>query len=117
MRIDDIDIYNLPLWLNGIFEEVERICYETLKEESEFYRNVLAEAHELLEKYRFTSTIADGDKIEESLSLSVEEAKALSRFWALETDHKTMEAVQLYLLGGKHIWELLELLKLKMDIS
>ena len=86
MRIEDIDIYKLPRWLEGIFEEVERICYETLEEESEFYKRVLEETHELLEKYEFLSTIADNDEIREPMNLSITEVQALSRFWLLETD-------------------------------
>lgn len=112
MRIDDIDIYNLPTWLHGIFEDVELTCYETLTKESEFYRDILSEAHELLEKHRFISTIVDGDKIEEPMKLSVEEAEVLSKFWKLEVDRRSMEATQIYLMGARHMWELMELLKL-----
>lgn len=112
MRIDDIDIYNLPRWLEGIFEEVERTCYETLEEESEFYKAVLEETHELLDKYSFLSTIADNDEIREPMNLSITEVQALSRFWLLETDRMSMEMVQMYLLGCRHMWELMELLEI-----
>lgn len=115
VRIDDIDIYKLPRWLEGIFEEVERICYETLEEESEFYKRVLEETHELLEKYDFLSTIADHDEIRESMNLSITEVQALSRFWLLETDRMSMERVQMYLLGCRHMWELMELLGIKIN--
>lgn len=113
VRIDDIDIYKLPRWLEGIFEEVERICYETLEEESEFYKRVLEETHELLDKYNFLSTIADNDEIREPMNLSITEVQALSRFWLLETDRMSMERVQMYLLGCRHMWELMELLGIK----
>ena len=113
VRIDDIDIYKLPRWLEGIFEEVERICYETLEEESEFYNGVLQETHELLDKYGFLSTIADNDEIREPMNLSITEVQALSRFWLLETDRMSMEMVQMYLLGCRHMWELMELLGVK----
>lgn len=113
VRIDDIDIYKLPRWLEGIFEEVERICYETLEEESEFYKRVLEETHELLEKYDFLSTIADNDEIREPMNLSITEVQALSRFWVLETDRMSMERVQMYLLGCRHMWELMELLEIR----
>lgn len=113
VRIDDIDIYKLPRWLEGIFEEVERICYETLEEESEFYKRVLEETHELLDKYDFLSTIADNDEIREPMNLSITEVQALSRFWLLETDRMSMERVQMYLLGCRHMWELMELLEIR----
>lgn len=113
VRIGDIDIYHLPAWLEAIFEEVERTCYEKLEEESEFYRNILSEVHELLDKHKFLSTIADSDEIEEPLNLNLEETKALSRFWLLETDRMSMERVQMYLLGCRHMWETMELLDLR----
>ncbi len=112
MRIDDIDIYHLPKWLEGIFEDVESLVHETLKKESEAYRKILNETDDLLERHRVISTIVDGDKINEPLELSAEEAEALSRFCHLESDRKDMEAIQIYLIGAKHMWELLELLKL-----
>lgn len=112
MRMDDIDIYNLPMWLQAIFEDIERSCYETLVGESEFYQTVLNETHELLEEYRFLSMLADGDTIEEPMNLSIKEAAALSKFWKLETDRREMETIQIYFMGARHMWELLELLKL-----
>ncbi|WP_461810460.1 DUF6664 family protein [Faecalimonas sp.] len=112
MRIDNIDIYHLPKWLEGIFEDIESLCHKTLKKESEAYRKILNQTDDLLEKYRVISTIVDGDKINESLELSVEEAEALSRFCHLESDRKDMETIQIYLMGAKHMWELMELLKL-----
>ena len=88
------------------------LCHETLKKESEVYRKILNETDDLLERHRVISTIVDGDKINEPLELSVEEAKALSRFCHLELDRKELEAIQIYLMGAKHMWELMELLKL-----
>lgn len=108
MRINNIDIYKLPRWLEGIFEEVERICYETLEEESEFYKGVFEETYELPDKYDFLSTIADNDEIREPMNLSITELQALSRFWELETDRMSMEMVRIYLLGRRHMWELTE---------
>ena len=46
------------------------------------------------------------------MKLSVEEAEALSKFWKLEVDRRSMEATQIYLMGARHMWELMELLKL-----
>ncbi len=115
MRIDDIDIYKLPRWLEGIFEEVERICYETLEEESEFYKGVLEKTHELLDKYDFLSTIADNDEIREPMNLSITEVQALSRFWLLETDRMSMERVQMYLVRCRHMWELMELRRREIE--
>lgn len=46
------------------------------------------------------------------MNLTVSELEALSRFWRLETDWKDMENLQMYLLGGRHMLELLQLLKM-----
>lgn len=96
--------------MEGIFEELERTCYAKLEEDSEFYREVLEETHELLEKHRFLSTISDGDEIKEPMNLRLEETEVLSRFWVLEVNRMSMEMVQMYLLGCRSMWELVELL-------
>lgn len=67
----------------------------------------------MLDKHRFLSTIADSDEIVEPMNLCLEETEALSRFWALEVDRMSMEMVQMYLLGCRSVWELMELLNLK----
>lgn len=70
------------------------------------------ESGEILDKYRFISTIIDGDTITKPMNLTVSELEALSRFWRVETDRKDMENLQMYLLGGRHMLELLQLLKM-----
>ena len=92
---------------------MERICYETLEEVSKFYKEVLDETHELLDKYDLLSTIAENDEIRGPMNLSITEVKALSRFWVLETDRMSMEMVQMYLLGCRHMWEVTDLLGIK----
>ena len=112
MKINDIDLYNLPLWLNGVAEKLEEGCQEELKKESDLYNQVLEESGEILDKYRFISTIIDGDVIRKPMNLAVSELEALSRFWRLETKQRDMENLQTYLLGGRNMLELLQLLKI-----
>lgn len=112
MRINDIDLYNLPLWLNGIAEKLEEGCRKELEKESDFYNQVLEESDNILEKYRFISTIIDGDTITKPINLSISEVEALSRFLILETDRKDMENLKMYLLGGRHMIQLLQLLNM-----
>ena len=100
------------MWLNGVAEKLEEGCREELEKESDFYNEVLKESGEILDKYRFISTIIDGDTITKPMNLTVSELEALSRFWRLETDRKDMENLQMYLLGGRHMLELLQLLKM-----
>ena len=44
------------------------------------------------------------------MELTVEEARALSRFLALEDHRRGIEAVKYYLLGGRGAVEMMELL-------
>ncbi|MGC4019977.1 MAG: hypothetical protein QM793_12625 [Muricomes sp.] len=110
MRLSDIDIYNLPLWLNGIYEELDKKCVEELKKESAFYNQVMKESGELLEKYPFISTFIDQDEIIEPMSLTVSEVKAFSRFLALDMERRDMETIQMYLMGSRHMMQLMQLL-------
>lgn len=110
MRISEIDLYHLPGWMNAVFEQVEKQCEEELERESETYRKIIREEHTLLNQYPFLSTLADGEEITESMELTMEELKALSRFLALEDDRRGIEAVKYFLLGGRCALEMMELL-------
>lgn len=112
MKLGDIDIYNLPLWLNGIYEELDKICAEELKKESAFYNQVLEESNKLLGRYQFISTLIGRDEITEPIQLTISEARVLSRFLALDTDRRDMETTQMYIMGGRHMLQLLQLLKM-----
>ena len=110
MILKDIDLYNLPMWLNAFCDELESRCRKELKKESNFYNQVLNESGDLLEQYRFIATLSDDD-IVEPIKLTVEEARALERFMRLESDQKDMEILQMYLLGLRHMFQLLQELK------
>lgn len=110
MRISEIDLYHLPGWMNAVFEQVEKQCEEELEWESETYRKIIKEEHTLLDQYSFLSTLVDGDKITENMELTVEEVRALSRFLALEDDRREIEAMKYFLLGGREVVEMMELL-------
>ena len=110
MRISEIDLYHLPGWMNAVFEQVEKQCEEELKRESETYREIIKEEHTLLDQYLFLSMFTAGNEITEDMKLTVEEARALSRFLALENDRREIEAVKYYLLGGRGAVEMMELL-------
>ena len=110
MRIGEIDMYNLPVWMNAVFNQVEQQCEKELERESETYRKIIEEEHILLDQYLFLSMLTDGDKITKGMKLTMEEVKALSRFIALEDDRRGIEAVQYYLLGGSGAVEMMELL-------
>lgn len=112
MKLKDIDIYNLPRWLNGICEEMEGKCCEELKKESDFYNRVLEESSQLLEEYRFISTLIDRGDIIQPMKLNVSEEKALSRFLVLDSDQRDMEMIQFYLFGIRHALQLLQVLKI-----
>ena len=112
VRIGEIDLYDLPGWMNGVFEQVEQQCEKELEQESGAYRKIIEEEQILLEQYPFLSVLADRDEITESIELTVEEVKALPRFMALEDDRRGIEAVKYFLLGGRGAVEMMELLGL-----
>lgn len=110
MNINDIDIYNMPLWMGEIVDEINNHC-EVLLRESEQYKRIVDESHYLMETYNFISTLIDRDEIKELLKLSLEETKALSRFLSLDDDRRYMEVLQTYLMGCRHVISILQLIK------
>ena len=111
MKIEDIDIYHLPLWACAVVDEISEGCKNRLKVSPEYSR-IEEESDKLLFKYPFISKLIDRDEIEEPMDLTLEQTKALSRFLALEADREDYERIQLYLMGCQHMIEMLQLLEL-----
>ena len=111
MKIEDVDIYDLPIWACAVVDEISETCKNRLKSSPEYSR-ILKESDELLFKYPFISKIIDRDEINEPIELSVEKAKALSQFLALDADREDYERIQLYLMGCQHTIEILQLLEI-----
>ena len=109
MKIEDVDIYDLPIWACAVVDEIDETCRKRLKASPEYSR-ILKESDKLLLKYPFISKLFDRDEIDEPMELSIEKAKALSQFLALDSDREDYERIQLYLMGGRHILEVLQLL-------
>ena len=107
MKIEDVDIYDLPIWACAVVDEISETCKNRLKSSPEYSR-ILKESDELLFKYPFISKIIDRDEINEP----IEKAKALSQFLALDADREDYERIQLYLMGCQHTIEILELLEI-----
>lgn len=111
MTLKNFDVHNAPLWLNFVLKEVEQQCWSELKNDSESYQKILAESSDILDEHLFISNIIDGDPITEPMDLSVEEVRALSRFYVLECDRRDLQALEMYLLGCRHALEVMELIK------
>ena len=111
MKIEDIDIYHLPLWACAVVDEISEGCKNRLKVSPEYSR-IEKESDKLLFKYPFISKLIDRDEIEEPMELTLEQTKALSRFLALDADREDYERIQLYLMGCQHTIEVLQLLEL-----
>ena len=111
MKIENVDIYDLPIWACAVVDEISENCKNRLKSSPEYSR-ILKESDELLFKYPFVSKLIDRDKIEAPMKLSVKKAKALSKFLALDADREDYERIQLYLMGCQHTIEILQLLEI-----
>ena len=75
MKIEDVDIYDLPIWACAVVDEISETCKNRLKSSPEYSR-ILKERDELLFKYPFISKLIDRDEINEPMELSIEKAKA-----------------------------------------
>ena len=111
MKIEDVDIYDLPIWACAVVDEISETCKNRLKTSPQYSR-IVEEIDKLLFQYPFISTLIDRDKIETPMNLTLEQTKALSRFLALDSDREDYERIQLYLMGCQHTIEMLQLLEL-----
>lgn len=110
MKIEDLNIYDLPIWACAVIDKVSEDCKKRLKASPEYSR-ILKESDRLLFKYSFINHLIDRDRIEKPLKLSLKETKALSKFLALDADREDFERIQLYLMGCQHTIEVLQLLE------
>lgn len=109
MKMDDIDIYNMPAWMGVLVDEIEETGRRELSKDSLQYSQMKEESEEILEHFDFISTLIDRDKIACPIKMDVTETKALSRFLALEYDMEDLLRIQMYLMGCRHTLEFLEL--------
>ena len=111
MKIEEMNIYDMPIWMCAVIDEISETCKKELGACSE-YRRIVRESDELLLRYPFISTLIDRDKIEKPMNLTKKEAKALSKFLALDADREDYEKIWLYQMGCQHTIKGLQLLEL-----
>lgn len=113
MKFRDIDLYEMPEWMQGITVIIMNQCGEMLKRNPK-YNEYSEEGEQLLEKNRFISdflsTMIEKKKIEDLPMPTKEDLKELSQYLALESDQMEFMNMQYYLLGSLHTLEYLELL-------
>lgn len=110
MKIEDLDSYDLPIWVRAVIDKVSEDCKKRLKASPEYSR-ILKESNRLLFKYSFINQLIDRDRIEKPLKLSLKETKALSKFLAWDADREDYESIQRYFMGCQHMLEALKLLE------
>lgn len=109
MKMSDMDIYHLPDWLGKIVDEIEERGRSELLKESPQYARMEEESSGILEHFEFISTLIDRDKITAPMDMGTTEAKALSRFLALEHDMDDLMRIKIYLMGCRHTVQFLKL--------
>lgn len=112
MKFKDIDIYEMPDWMQSITVIIMNQCGEMLKRNPK-YNEYSEEGEKLLEKNKFISTfmstIIDKKSMENLPMPSKEDLAELSQYLALENDQMELMNMQYYLVGSLHTLEYLEL--------
>lgn len=112
MKFKNIDIYEMPDWMQNITTAVMNQCGEMLKKNPQ-YNEYSEEGEQLLEKNKFISdflsTMIDKKRMGDLPSPSKEDLEELSQYLALESDQMEFMNMQYYLLGSRHTLEFLEL--------
>ena len=112
MTMKDINTYDLPLWLQKYWEDIENECFFKLKNESEQYKKLYDECDELMVKNDYIAKIIDGDATHHPMELGLEETKLLSKFLQKLSDQQELEQMQVYLMGCSDMYHMLKLLEI-----
>ena len=100
---------DLPEWLGKIVDEIEEKSRKELLKESAQYARMDEESSRILEHFKFISTLIDRDGITAPMDMGITEARALSRFLALENDMEALLRIKIYLVGCRHTVRFLRL--------
>lgn len=112
IALKDFSIYEPPLWLNMLLEEMEVRCQRELGEDSEQYKEIVRECRKLMKKCPLIEELIDNEDLCKPLEFSSEDTMALSRYLFLETGRRDWEGIQMYLMGCRDTMEILRLLKI-----
>lgn len=112
MKFKNIDIYEMPEWLQNVTTVVMEQCGEMLESNPQ-YNEFVEEGERLLEKNgfisAFLSTMIDKKRMKDLPFPSKEDMEELSHYLSLESDQMELMNIQYYLLGCRHVFEFLEL--------
>lgn len=112
MTMKDINTYDLPLWLQKYWEDIENECFFKLKNESEQYKKLYDECDKILDNHVYIANILDGDAVRHPMELGLEETKLLSEFLQKLSDQQELGQMQMYLLGCRDMYHMLKLLEI-----
>ena len=106
MKFKNIDIYEMPDWMQNITTAVMNQCGEMLKKNPQ-YNEYSEEGEQLLEKNKFISdflsTMNDKKRMGDLPSPSKEDLEELSQYLALESDQMEFMNMQYYLREPPYI--------------
>ena len=112
ISMKNIDTYDLPIWLQQYWEMIVNNTFHKLLEECRQYKEIYDECEKMLDKHKFISTVMDGDAIKNSIALTDEEVKQLSKYLQMFKDCNELEQMQIYLYGSRDMYYMLKLLEI-----
>ena len=81
-------------------------------DECKQYRDIYDECSKMVDKHSFIATVTDGDAVRNSIALTEEEVKQLSKYIQLLKDCDELEQMQIYLQGCRDMYYMLKMLEI-----
>lgn len=89
---------DLPDWLDGFIQRLDRILAEKLEQNPE-YRKLKQREKEVLQECPLILKLMEGDLEKSGITISTEEQKALEEFFSLQLHMDSYRELELYMMG------------------
>lgn len=89
---------DLPDWLDGFIQRLDKILAEKL-EQNPGYKKLKQDEQEILEKFPLIQRLLEGDLVKREITISTEEQKAFEKFFSLQLHMDSYRELELYMIG------------------
>lgn len=112
VSMENIDIYSLPTWLQQYWKKIMNNSFHQLLEECRQYKEIYDECEKMVDKHKFIAAVIDGDAVRNSIALTSEEVRQLSKYLQMFKECNELDQMQIYLHGCRDMYYMLKLLEI-----
>lgn len=92
------NVQDLPDWLDGFIQRLDKILTEKL-EQNPGYKKLKQDEQKILEKFPLILRLLEGDLVKSEITISTEEQKAFEELFSIQLHMDRYRELELYMIG------------------